>query len=79
MLVHVRSSFEKKKKISSVSANQCIKYENVQERGLYLKISKKTLGHYMFYWGIMGGGLLDSVVLIIKIQDVAVQIMSSIG
>ena len=56
-----------------------MKYEKVQERGLYLKISKKTLGHYMFYLGIMGGGLLDSVVLIIKIQDVAVQIMSSIG
>ena len=33
----------------------------------------------MFYWGIMGGGLLDSVGLIIKIQDVAVKIMSSIG
>ena len=33
----------------------------------------------MFYWGIMGGGLLDSEGLIIKIQDVAVQIMSSIG
>ena len=56
-----------------------MKYEKVQERGLYLKISKKTLGHYMFYWGIMGGGLLDSVGLIIKIEDVAVQIMSSIG
>lgn len=56
-----------------------MKYEKVQERGLYLKISKKNPRHYMFYWGIMGGGLLDSVGLIIKIQDVAVQIMSSIG
>ena len=59
-----------------INASSTKKYKNV---GSTLKSRKKTLGHYMFYWGIMGRGLLDSVGLIIKIQDVAVQIMSSIG